>query len=175
MKPCSHLSDILPSQFSKEVSAFLSNDIFVIFDMSLTSGVFPLSFKFAVVKPLLTISNPNSLNNIGRTFSFQGSGKGYEQSLNFEKKKKKKHWNCTFTVDHNILINRLENYAGVSGTALIWVRSNLSDRPHIYWSTRLLFRNYYLWLVSRFCSGSTSLYLHVISVSGHKQLEHHLP
>ncbi|KAI2647392.1 Polymeric immunoglobulin receptor [Labeo rohita] len=32
------------------------------------------------------------------------------------------------TVDHNILLNRLENYVGISGSALPWFKSYLSDR-----------------------------------------------
>jgi len=32
------------------------------------------------------------------------------------------------TIDHNILLNRLENYVGISGSALAWFKSYLSDR-----------------------------------------------
>ncbi len=32
------------------------------------------------------------------------------------------------TIDHNILLNRLENSVGISGSALAWVKSYLSDR-----------------------------------------------
>jgi len=32
------------------------------------------------------------------------------------------------TNDHNILLNRLENYVGISGIALAWFKSYLSDR-----------------------------------------------
>ncbi len=34
------------------------------------------------------------------------------------------------TIDHNILLNRLENYVGISGLALAWFRSYLSDCYH---------------------------------------------
>ncbi len=32
------------------------------------------------------------------------------------------------TIDHNILLNRLENFVGISGSALAWFKSYLSDR-----------------------------------------------
>ncbi len=32
------------------------------------------------------------------------------------------------TIDHNILLNRLENYIGIRGSALAWLKSYLSDR-----------------------------------------------
>ncbi len=32
------------------------------------------------------------------------------------------------TIDHNILMNRLENFVGISGSALTWFKSYLSDR-----------------------------------------------
>ncbi len=32
------------------------------------------------------------------------------------------------TIDHNILLNRLENFVGISGSALSWFKSYLSDR-----------------------------------------------
>jgi len=31
------------------------------------------------------------------------------------------------TIDHNTLLNRLENYVGISGIALAWFKSYLSD------------------------------------------------
>ncbi len=32
------------------------------------------------------------------------------------------------TIDHNIILNRLENSVGISGSALAWFKSYLSDR-----------------------------------------------
>ncbi len=32
------------------------------------------------------------------------------------------------TIDHNMLLNRLENFVGISGSALAWFKSHLSDR-----------------------------------------------
>ncbi len=32
------------------------------------------------------------------------------------------------TIDHNILLNRLENFVGISKSALAWLKSYLSDR-----------------------------------------------
>jgi len=34
------------------------------------------------------------------------------------------------TIDHNIVLNRLENYVGICGTALAWFKSYLSDHYH---------------------------------------------
>ncbi len=33
-----------------------------------------------------------------------------------------------YTIDHNILLNRLEKSVGISGSALAWLKSYLSDR-----------------------------------------------
>ncbi len=35
------------------------------------------------------------------------------------------------TIDHNILLNRLENSVGISGSALAWFKSYLSDRHQV--------------------------------------------
>ncbi len=32
------------------------------------------------------------------------------------------------TINHNILLNRLENFVGICGSALAWFKSYLSDR-----------------------------------------------
>ncbi len=32
-----------------------------------------------------------------------------------------------YTIDHNILLNRQENFVGISGSALAWFKSYLSD------------------------------------------------
>ncbi len=34
------------------------------------------------------------------------------------------------TIDHDILVDRLQNYTGIQGQALRWLRSYLSDRYH---------------------------------------------
>ncbi len=34
-------------------------------------------------------------------------------------------------IDHNILLNRLENVVGISGSALAWFKSYLSDRHQL--------------------------------------------
>ncbi len=35
------------------------------------------------------------------------------------------------TIDHNILLNRLEYFVGISGSALAWFKSYLSDRHQL--------------------------------------------
>ncbi len=40
------------------------------------------------------------------------------------------------TIDHNILIDRLQNYTGIQGQALRWFRSYLSDRYHFVYLNR---------------------------------------
>ncbi len=35
------------------------------------------------------------------------------------------------TIDHIILLNRLENFVGISGSALAWFKSYLSDRHQL--------------------------------------------
>ncbi len=36
------------------------------------------------------------------------------------------------TIDHNILLNRLENFVGISGSALAWFKSYLTDHHQSY-------------------------------------------
>ncbi len=42
------------------------------------------------------------------------------------------------TIDHDILIDRLQNYTGIQGRALRWFRSYLFDRYHIVYLNREL-------------------------------------
>ncbi len=37
-------------------------------------------------------------------------------------------WSLPDTIDHNTFLNRLQNYVGISGIALAWFKSYLSDR-----------------------------------------------
>ncbi len=47
------------------------------------------------------------------------------------------------TIDHDILIDRLQNYTGVQGQALRWFRSYLSDRYHfVILDSNLSFENH---------------------------------
>ncbi len=40
------------------------------------------------------------------------------------------------TIDHDILIDRLQNYTGIQGQALRWFRSYQSDRYHFVYLNR---------------------------------------
>ncbi len=47
------------------------------------------------------------------------------------------------TIDHDILIDRLQNYTGIQGLALRWFRSYLSDRHHFLYLNKLSHLNYH--------------------------------
>lgn len=57
MKSSSSPLDVLPTRFFKEVSAFLSPNILMVFNKSLSSGGVPPVFKSAVVRLLLNKAN----------------------------------------------------------------------------------------------------------------------
>ncbi len=42
------------------------------------------------------------------------------------------------TIDHNILLNRLESYIGIRGSALAWFKSYLYDTSAVWSTSRLL-------------------------------------
>ncbi len=68
------------------------------------------------------------------------------------------------TIDHEILIDRLQNYSGIQGQALRWFRSYLSDRYHFVYlngeSSQLSPVNG--WSTTRICPRSSAIFnIHV--------------
>ncbi len=45
------------------------------------------------------------------------------------------------TINHNILLNRLENFVGISGSALAWFKSYLSDRQFVAVNEEVSYRS----------------------------------
>ncbi len=108
--------------------------LLIIINSSLCLGHVPKPFKLAVNKPLIKkpkldpyelanyrpISNLPFMSNIlEKVVSAQLCS--FLQKIIIIKKK---------TIDHDILIDRLQNYTGIQGQALRWLRSYLADRYH---------------------------------------------
>ncbi len=67
------------------------------------------------------------------------------------------------TIDHDILIDRLQNYTGIQGQALIWFRSYLSDRYHFLfkWGGISIITSK-VWSTTRICPRSSAIFfIHV--------------
>ncbi len=60
------------------------------------------------------------------------------------------------TIDHDILIDRLQNYTGIQGQALRWFRSYLSDRYHFVY---LNGESSQLWSTTRICPRSSIIFI----------------
>ncbi len=68
------------------------------------------------------------------------------------------------TIDHDILIDRLQIYMGIQGQALRWFRSYLSDRYHFFlfkWGVISIITSK-VWSTTRICPRSSAIFnIHV--------------
>ncbi len=64
------------------------------------------------------------------------------------------------TIDHDILIDRLQNYTGIQGQALRWFRSYLSDRYHfVYLNGGVIsIITSKVWSTTRICPRSSAFF-----------------
>ncbi len=65
------------------------------------------------------------------------------------------------TIDHDILIDRLQNYTGIQGQALRWFRSYLSDRYHFVYLKRgvISIITSKVWSTTRICPRSSVIFI----------------
>jgi hypothetical protein len=167
--------DPIPTKILKMFATMLSPFISMLFNVSLSAGVFPQKYKHAVVRPLLKkenldasqlknyrpVSNLTFLSKLlekivqkrlqsyllvsGVTMAHQSAYRRFHSTetaliklysdLLLAADRGEISALCLLdmsaafdTVDHDILIRRLENRFGISGSALGWFRSYLTDR-----------------------------------------------
>ena len=175
MKPSSCSSDILPCRLFSKVFEVIAPWVTKMVNLSLTAGVFPDTFKHAIVEPLLkkTGLDPTDLSNFRPISKLPFLSKILEKvvseqlsffldqnniSEKFQSGFRKHHstetallkvssdimmsadsGKCTVlvlldlssafdTIDHQILLRRLRDEVGLSGSVLHWFSSYLSGR-----------------------------------------------
>ncbi len=63
------------------------------------------------------------------------------------------------TIDHEILVDRLQNYTGIQGQALRWFRSYLSDRYFVYLNGGVIsIITSTVWSTTRICPRSSAVF-----------------
>ncbi len=158
-KPTACLLDPVPTKLLKELPV-AEVPLLNIINSSLSLGHVPKPFKLAVIKPLIKKPqlDPSELANyrpISNSFlqkndlceEFQSGFRPHHSTETALVKITNNLFlasdqgcisllvlldlSAAFdTIDHDILIDRLQNYTGIQGQALSWFRSYLSDRYH---------------------------------------------
>ena len=170
--------DPLPTELLKNCTDVLSPSLLQLFNSSLRTGTVPLSFKHAVVKPLITKSSldPENLKNyrpisnlpflskvLEKIVAKQLSDYMTENDLHEKMQSEYKPAHSTETallkiqndillkldakqgvilvlldlsaafdtIDHDILLQRLETILGITGTVLKWLSSYLRGRTSV--------------------------------------------
>ncbi|KAI2645534.1 RNA-directed DNA polymerase from mobile element jockey [Labeo rohita] len=159
-KPTTCLLDPVPTKLLKELLPVAEEPLLNIINSSLSLGHVPKPFKLAVIKPLIKkpqldpseLANYRPISNLPfmskilekvisvQLCSFLQKNDIYEEFSNDLLLASDQgcisllvllDLSAAFdTIDHDILIDRLQNYAGIQGKALKWFRSYLSDRYH---------------------------------------------
>ncbi len=157
-KPTTCLLDPVPTKLLKELLPVAEEPLLNIINLSLSSQV-PKAFKLAVIKPLIKklkldpceLANYRPISNLPfmsiffekvvsaqlcsflqkKNDIYEEFQSGFRPHHSTEAALVKITITKAFdTIDHDILIDRLQNYTGIQGQALRWFRSYLSDRYH---------------------------------------------
>ncbi|KAL0148905.1 hypothetical protein M9458_055709 [Cirrhinus mrigala] len=154
-KPTTCLLDPVPTKLLKELLPVAEEPLLNIINSSLSLGHVPKPFKLAVIKPLIKKPqlDPSKVANYRPISNLPFMSKILEKVVSAQLTETAlvkitndllfaSDQGCIsllvlldlsaafYTIDHDILIDRLQNYAGIQGQALRWFRSYLSDRYH---------------------------------------------
>ncbi len=150
-KPTTCLLDPVPTKLLKELSPVAEEPLLNIINSSLSLGHVPNPFKLGVIKPLIKKPQLEQLCSfLQKNYLCEEFQSGFRPHHSTETALVKitndlllaSDQGCISllvlidlsaafdTIDHDILIDRLQNYMGIQGQALRWFRSYLSDRYH---------------------------------------------